>query len=370
MGMVRLTRINHTAALAVQLSSGCIRGRFRVLVCLHSQMPRIHRSFIEHQIKRALTRKGDAPNAGLLRLCIEQDLFLRADQHGVKDIEIVVVTTPVIETGNDIDLDWAVLDPISTRSVIQSAGRVRRHRPPYGIAPNIHILAKSLVAMESGALKNPGLETPLSEETRVTSQKLDMFPGRVFVALKGDADFASINAAAVLQPAANFPLLHAETKLRGLMLSSALGDPVGLFLFDQRVRWNKTMVSTRRFRRSNEGEALYVAQGSNPSDMTWFVDLEAGKKESRLRDPGSSLQYADHDGVHKLFRDINADSWRSFVESQPSDSVAVDGVSAVFRAGVPLYHNDTIPKVTYSVFTGFTRGSCDHLFCAFGKSKQ
>ena len=370
MGMVRLTRISHTAALATQLPSGCVRGHYRVLVCLHSQMPRIHRAFIEHQIKRALTRKGDEPNLGLRRLCIEQDLFMRASQEGVKDIEVVVVTTPVIETGNDIDLDWAILDPISTRSVIQSAGRVRRHRAPAGSVPNIHILAQSLVAADSGSLSKPGVETSLPGETFVPTPCLDMFPGRSFLALKGDADFTHINAASVLSPVANFPLLRVETDLRLSMLSPRSVDPVGLFLHDSRVRWNKAMVSARKFRRSNEREALYVAQGNTPAEMVWFVDLDPGKRESVLRDLGTSLECVSHDGVHKLFTDIDASSWRALEASMLRKQMDTEVLSAVFCASVPMYDADVMPKVTYSAFTGFTRGSAEHLFSAFGKIKH
>ncbi len=55
-GFVRMTRIAHTAALAVQLPAGPRDGRLRLKLCLHSQFPRLHREWIEHELKRALTR--------------------------------------------------------------------------------------------------------------------------------------------------------------------------------------------------------------------------------------------------------------------------------------------------------------------------
>lgn len=64
-GMVRMTRIAHTAALAAQVRSGDIGGRLRLVVCLHSQMPRLHRAYIEMRLKRALTRKGTDPERGV-----------------------------------------------------------------------------------------------------------------------------------------------------------------------------------------------------------------------------------------------------------------------------------------------------------------
>ena len=41
----------------------------------------------------------------------------------------VVLASPVAEVGRDHDYDWAVIEPSSMRSIIQIAGRVRRHRP-------------------------------------------------------------------------------------------------------------------------------------------------------------------------------------------------------------------------------------------------
>ncbi|WP_353349063.1 hypothetical protein [Aquicoccus sp. SU-CL01552] len=113
-GMIRMTRISHTAALAAQLRSGKVDGRLRITLCLHSQFPRLHRSWIEAQLKRALTRKGEDPEAGLRSLCHAEGIFEKASRAGVREIEIVLVTSPVIETGNDLDFDWAILDPIST----------------------------------------------------------------------------------------------------------------------------------------------------------------------------------------------------------------------------------------------------------------
>ena len=51
-GMVRMTRIAHTTALAVQMRSGDLSDRLCVLVCLHSQMPRLHRQYIETALNK------------------------------------------------------------------------------------------------------------------------------------------------------------------------------------------------------------------------------------------------------------------------------------------------------------------------------
>lgn len=46
----------------------------------------------------------------------------------ITDLIYVVVASPVEEIGRDHDFDWAVIEPSSYRSIIQMAGRVKRHR--------------------------------------------------------------------------------------------------------------------------------------------------------------------------------------------------------------------------------------------------
>ena len=56
------------------------------------------------------------------------DVKTRIRNIKAKNIIIIVSTSPIIETGIDQDYDWAVLEPTSTRSLIQASGRVKRHR--------------------------------------------------------------------------------------------------------------------------------------------------------------------------------------------------------------------------------------------------
>jgi len=216
-GLVRMTRISHTTAIAAQLRSGDLGNRLRVLVCLHSQMPRLHRGYIEDRLKRALTRKdGQDPNKGVRALCLTEDVFARAEERAVRDIEIVVITTPVIETGNDVDFDWAIIDPISTRSVIQSAGRVCRHRPVSDEQINVLILGRSPIALQTGQLVRPGVETKSDGNTGVAKvERLLEFPDRNFADLAGDAQFATITAEPLLRAELNFPYAKGSRMVHG-----------------------------------------------------------------------------------------------------------------------------------------------------------
>ena len=59
-----------------------------------------------------------------------QDKEIRriVETSGKADVAFIVVATPVEEIGRDHDFDWSVVEPSSTQSIVQVAGRVNRHR--------------------------------------------------------------------------------------------------------------------------------------------------------------------------------------------------------------------------------------------------
>lgn len=227
-GFVRMTRIAHTAALAVQLPAGPRDGRLRLKLCLHSQFPRHHRQWIERELKRALTRKGGDPDAGLRKLCARHGLIDRVRENECTELEIVVVTSPVIETGNDLDFDWAIIDPSSLRAVVQAAGRVWRHRQYRGTSHNVSILGFSAIVMDTKKLARPGVETKPHDDTLVPRISLDMFGARLVADLVGRETFDRIDASVMLGDV-DVPLRSEEQKLLGDMVAVAgerapLGD--------------------------------------------------------------------------------------------------------------------------------------------------
>lgn len=364
-GMIRMTRISHTTALAVQMRSGNLGDRMRLLVCLHSQMPRLHRAFIETRLKRALTRKGLDPERGVRSLCHAEGVFEKASIAGVRDVEIVVVTSPVIETGNDLDFDHAILDPISTRSIIQAAGRVRRHRPAEGDHVNVLILGRSPIAMQGGRLAMPGVETKPAKDTRVTRRDLSAHEGRHFADLAGDETFATVSAAPILSEDLVFPLRDAEAELRKLMVSTHMQAPLGCYLARPNARWNLAMTKTRKFRRSETAELLYCRIGDCFEDSMWFVDMAPGTKNSRPREAGDSLRSAELP-VSTLFEDLTVSAWLEL--SVGVRDMTEGDLRSLLEVRIPLYGDDTDPAMTYHDFSGFTRGAPEDLFLAFGKA--
>lgn len=362
--MVRMTRISHTAALAVQMRSGDLGDRLRLIVCLHSQMPRLHRAFIEARLKRALTRKGADPDGGVRSLCLSENVFERASMAGVRDIEIVVVTSPVIETGNDLDFDYGILDPISTRSIIQAAGRVRRHRAPGGDHTNVMILGRSPIAMQGGRLSMPGVETKPASETLVARRDLSGHEGRFFADLAGDADFSTVSAAPILDEGVAFPLRDEEAALRRQMVSAEPDAPLGKYVLHPNARWNRTMTRTRRFRRSETGEMLFCMVGDRLETACWHVDLAPGTKESGLRE-ADFLQILDLE-VAPLFEDLTLSAWMEL--SRGERDMGESDIKSLMSVSLQSYGDDTRPAVVYHPYIGIVRGSPEDLFEAFGKS--
>lgn len=366
-GMVRMTRISHTAALATQIPSGEVRGRLRAKLCLHSQFPRLHRAWIETRLKRALTRKGMDPDQGVRDLCAAQGLFEDARKAGVRDIEIVVITSPVIETGNDLDFDYAVLDPISMRSIIQAAGRVRRHRPAIGDHPNILIMGRSPVAMQGGVLAMPGVETRPARETKVAARSLAQFDGRLFREICGDADFSTISAEVLISGEGIVPLRDEESALRQEMISVSEARPLGKYLSLLNARLNLMMTRSRKFRRSDTREVLYRMDGGDITDAEWYLDMAPGTRNSALMRAVENGLDIDRSEGQLLFRGITSQAWLDY--SSGLSEMGPKDLRDLLQVSVSDY-GDSVPSMSYTEFTGFTRGDHEDLFFPFGKIEQ
>jgi CRISPR-associated endonuclease/helicase Cas3 len=373
-GLIRMTRISHTAALFHQMRAGDIDGRFRVKVCLHSNFPRLHRSWVENRLTRALTRKGRDPLEGLRRLCQAENLFQRAEAFGARDIEIVCVTSPVIETGNDLDFDYAILDPISIRSIIQAAGRVRRHRPSAWSSVNSLILGRSPIAIQTGRLTMPGVETNIPQETGVSRGNLSSYPDRHFRDLAGDLSFDKINAGPILSDDVTCPLLKTETNIRVAMLAlSGDNSPLGQYLGQHVCRMNTKFALTRKFRRSTTRNYRYVKSGVGLENGSWLVDISSdnGKPEWRPAAPEfHEIPDAESGEYGYLFTDILNRAWLEY--SHRSDPMPDFMMRELVSVDVPYYESEStiFPVLSYGEQTGITRNLPEDLSRPFGKAQQ
>ncbi len=157
LGLIRMANIGPLVDVALELYRLPWPESVRVHLCTyHSQFPLLIRSAIEHQLDQTLNRRQ--PDA----LFALPDVRQRLDENPEPDHLFIVLGSPVTEVGRDHDYDWAVVEPSSMRSLIQLAGRVRRHREGECSTPNIRVFDTNLRHFSNPGLPafcKPGFET-------------------------------------------------------------------------------------------------------------------------------------------------------------------------------------------------------------------
>ncbi|MFZ2989295.1 type I-F CRISPR-associated helicase Cas3f, partial [Ideonella sp.] len=156
-GLIRMANIEPLYEVALALFRQAVPEGLRVHLCVyHSRHPLLVRSAIEQQLDRTLQRHDPDAVFSL------PDIRQRLDSSVEADHLFIVLGSPVTEVGRDHDYDWAVVEPSSMRSLIQLAGRVRRHRPGAISEANILIIDHNLRHFRypgQAAFSKPGFET-------------------------------------------------------------------------------------------------------------------------------------------------------------------------------------------------------------------
>lgn len=104
---------------------------------------------LDHVLKRK-EKKDEQPQAfhdPTIRRHLDT---IAANNPNATNVLFILVATPVEEVGRDHDFDWAVIEPSSYRSIIQLAGRVKRHREGEVKHANIGILQYNWRTIKSG----------------------------------------------------------------------------------------------------------------------------------------------------------------------------------------------------------------------------
>ena len=166
-GLIRMANINPLFDVALAMyGQGAPAPGVHVHLCVyHSQFPLLARSSIERQLDTVLDRRSsDGADPIFHRPAIRALL----DASPEPDHLFIVLGSPVTEVGRDHDYDWAVVEPSSMRSLIQLAGRLRRHRPGAVQEANMRVLDSNLRAFEQpgrAAFCKPGFEMdPVSDK--------------------------------------------------------------------------------------------------------------------------------------------------------------------------------------------------------------
>ncbi|EKE17717.1 MAG: Helicase, partial [uncultured bacterium] len=218
-GLVRFANINPLVDVARELIRlGAETGQ-RIHLCVyHSRHPLLVRSAIEQRLDRLLNRKK--PDAIFADPEVQQRLAGSAEN----DHLFVVLATAVAEVGRDHDYDWAIVEPSSMRSIIQLAGRVRRHRPEKYLTPNLLLLDTNIAHLTNGpgkpAFFRPGFEHQSQAHFQLTSHRL----GELLTAdqLKTIDASSRIRQRDALCPTSNLVDLE-HARLRELMQGAAPG---------------------------------------------------------------------------------------------------------------------------------------------------
>lgn len=172
-GVVRVANIQPCVQLT-QYLLGCEWPEDTEIRCMayHSQQVLLLRHEQEKHLDQVLKRKekvGESP-AAFSHSVIRGHL----DNCKTKKLIFILVATPVEEVGRDHDFDWAVIEPSSFRSIIQMAGRVRRHRDGEVAEPNIALLQfnfKGFKGKDERVFKRPGYETDRTTQLKTHDLK-------------------------------------------------------------------------------------------------------------------------------------------------------------------------------------------------------
>ncbi|MBS76945.1 MAG: type I-F CRISPR-associated helicase Cas3 [Variovorax sp.] len=169
LGLIRMANIAPLFDVALAMyRQGAPAPGVRVHLCVyHSQFPLLARSAIEAQLDTVLNRRASVDTADPLprHPAIRAQLDVFPEAHHM----FIVLGSPVTEVGRDHDYDWAIVEPSSMRSLIQLAGRVRRHRSGSAKELNLLVLDSNLRALErpgDAAFCQPGFEMHASASER------------------------------------------------------------------------------------------------------------------------------------------------------------------------------------------------------------
>ncbi len=219
-GLIRMANIDPLTLVARNLlACGAPTGQ-RIHLCVyHSRHPLLVRSAIEQRLDRLLKRHDPAALFG------DAEFRQTLDQHPESDHIFIVLATAVAEVGRDHDYDWAIVEPSSMRSIIQLAGRIRRHRPEAYEKINLQLLDSNVKHLVDGpgksAFLRPGFEHASEKSFQLCSHRLsDLLSAEQRARIDASS---RIRERAELHPQGNLADLE-HARLRNLMQGAAQGQ--------------------------------------------------------------------------------------------------------------------------------------------------
>ena len=152
-GVVRVANISPCVELTKYLLQAKYPENTQVKVmAYHSQQVLLLRHEQEKHLDAVLKRKEkpDEEQQALANPIIRNHLdTLSKNTKTTEHVIFILVATPVEEVGRDHDFDWAIVEPSSYRSIVQLAGRVRRHRNDGVEQANIGLMQYNIKAYKT-----------------------------------------------------------------------------------------------------------------------------------------------------------------------------------------------------------------------------
>lgn len=269
-GLIRMANIDPLIDVTRAMAAlGAPMNHRLYLCCYHSHHPLLVRSNMEHRLDQWLNRQQTDEiffQKPMLRVLL--------NSHPEPDQLFIVLASPVAEVGRDHDYDWAVVEPSSMRSIIQLAGRVRRHRSGACQTPNIYLLEKNLKGLSDPVGKNPAFCHPGFEQDlfKLNSHSLaDLLTAEQWASITA---IPRIAERADWQPRNNLADLEHEC-LRALMLDQPSGKlfPV-CHSWHRRAHLSGELQRASPFRYDPRGRILYAFLFDDDTQRMVFSRIE------------------------------------------------------------------------------------------------
>jgi len=290
-GLIRLANIDPLFDVARELFRLGGDDSLRIHLCVyHSRHPLLVRAAIEHELDAVLNRTNEPA------VFDWPSVRQRLDGRPEPDHSFVVLASPVAEVGRDHDYDWAIVEPSSMRSIIQLAGRVRRHRdgPCPEDQPNLCLLDTNIKHLISAgklpAFLRPGFESKDAQDFQLAHHRLNeiLTPEQWRIIDAG----ARIRERDLLQPKANLVDLE-QARLRDLMLGA---DPGAMQVQTPVHRWWTTQAhlsgALQRqspFRKQDQYQRTYALLPTDDETIGFFcLDTDQGVVDRGLSPSGQA----------------------------------------------------------------------------------
>lgn len=295
------------------------------VMAYHSQQVLLMRAEQEQHLDSVLKRKekaGEMPKAFSQPL-IRQHLDKIRRIESIKKVLFILVATPVEEVGRDHDFDWAVIEPSSYRSIIQLAGRVRRHREGETKLPNISVMQYNWKGIKLShlpdrpAYEKPGFETKglnlhshdLTQlvDEKSLSKKLDAIPRiqklpsqnfTYFRSLKSAATLAELEHASIWKLLANYVSKQSATVKAG-----DLQQGPNVFQGYLRESWWLTGLPQYfcHFRQSNDSLRVYLVYSPEKETVEFHEKNKEGIFVPRQLPLGITIQPLTEKALQRLW---------------------------------------------------------------------